>query len=686
VARVLIIDNFDSFTNNIADLVAGVTGVPPIVVDNRMPFDELPWAEVDAVILGPGPGHPSNPADFGVCAEVIERAPCPILGVCLGHQGIAVLFGGTVDRAPSPAHGLVHAIEHDGTGLFAGIPSPFEAVRYHSLAVTSVPDSLRVTAGTPDGVVMALEHRTLPIWGVQFHPESIAGRHGDDLLRRFVALADAHNRTRHAEVAEAFTAVGGTLGGDSRVTEIAWPDDAADLFATEVGEADGFWLDSSQTDHPDAGVSVIGRASVSLTYRLRERALTLRGPAGERTVHGDAFTLVGELLEAFEASGPGPFTAGLAGYLGYELKALCGASEAHESAVPDAAFVWPAEFVVLDHRSRRAFRHAIGSEATRGRDERRKNEQGRTDTLASAPPRVASPPLATPPEARPYVPGPVPETFLELRDDRPAYLAKIARAQAHILDGESYEICLTNSARVAAPSDPLAAYREMRRVSPVPYGALLKVGSLAVLSASPETFLRVDRDGRVTTRPIKGTRPRGITPEQDAALRLDLAASVKDRAENLMIVDLSRHDLGGVCEPGTVAVPELFAVQSFSSVHQLVSTVTGRRRTGLGTLDVVRACFPPGSMTGAPKLRTMQIIDGLEGAPRGPYAGALGWLDASGAAALSVVIRTLVVDGEEASFGIGGAITALSDPEEEFTETLVKASVPWHAAGPDASD
>jgi para-aminobenzoate synthetase len=391
-------------------------------------------------------------------------------------------------------------------------------------------------------------------------------------------------------------------------------------------------------------------------------------------VTGDAFTLIGELLDAFDHPAAGPFTAGLAGYLGYELKALCGGSETHESRMPDAAWIWPAEFLVLDHGTRRAFRHTLAPASAR------------TEAADSSASARSEGDEGTAGPARAYTPGPVPEQDLALRDARTGYLDKIARAQAHITAGDSYEVCLTNAASVPAPTDALAAFVEMRRISPVPYGAYLRITPpggrpLGILSASPETFLRVDRDGRVTTRPIKGTRPRGTTPEQDAALRLELGSSAKDRAENLMIVDLSRHDLGGVCEPGTVAVPELFAVQSFSSVHQLVSTITGRRRAGIRTLDVVRACFPPGSMTGAPKRRTMEIIDDLEGEARGPYAGALGWLDASGAAVLSVVIRTLVIDGGEASFGIGGAITALSDPADEFVETLVKASVPFHVSG-----
>ncbi len=262
---------------------------------------------------------------------------------------------------------------------------------------------------------------------------------------------------------------------------------------------------------------------------------------------------------------------------------------------------------------------------------------------------------------------------MRLRHEPQRYLELIAQSIAEIRSGETYEVCLTNAATVDRSVDPLRTYETLRELSPTPYSALLRFPEVSVLSASPERFLRIGPDGVVESKPIKGTRPRGTTEDADRALRQSLLDSEKDRSENLMIVDLVRNDLSRVCVPGSVHVPKLFDVETYAAVHQLVSTVRGTLRPDATAVDCVRAAFPGGSMTGAPKLRTMEIIDKLEDGPRGVYSGALGYLSPTGAADLSIVIRTMVATEHEVGFGIGGAIVALSDPADELEETMVKA-------------
>ncbi len=252
------------------------------------------------------------------------------------------------------------------------------------------------------------------------------------------------------------------------------------------------------------------------------------------------------------------------------------------------------------------------------------------------------------------------------------YVAMVRRAQEFIAAGDIYQVNLSQRFAASWEGSPWALYTRLRRESPVPFGAFLDLGGSWVVSASPERFLRV-RNGQVETRPIKGTRPRGSTPAQDAALADALRASAKDRAENLMIVDLLRNDLGKVCRLGSVRVPALWEVEGYSNVWQLVSTVTGTLRPEADAAALLEAAFPGGSVTGCPKIRAMEIIEELEPVRRGFYCGAIGYLGFDGGMDTSIVIRTVVLTPERLYLQVGGAVVADSDPQAEYEETLVKA-------------
>ena len=364
---------------------------------------------------------------------------------------------------------------------------------------------------------------------------------------------------------------------------------------------------------------------------------------------------------------PFDFDLGWVGYLGYELKAQTGGAAAYTAGTPDAALLFADRMLAIDHRDGACWVLALSDGDPAGAEAWSDDLAERLRTLAESPRGAGAPAAELVGMTDPAAAG------LHPRHDRSAYRQRIEECLARIRAGESYEICLTNEVTAPTRIDPLATFTELRRISPVPYGALLDFPGVAVLSASPERFLSVDPAGGVESRPIKGTRPRGATAAEDEALRADLLTREKDRAENVMIVDLIRNDLSRVCRVGSVHVPGLFQVETYATVHQLVSTVRGTLRPGLSVVDCVRAAFPGGSMTGAPKISTMRILDRLEGGPRGVYSGALGWFSLAGAADLSIVIRTLVATPAGVGFGVGGAVTALSDVDDEWDETVVKS-------------
>jgi len=261
------------------------------------------------------------------------------------------------------------------------------------------------------------------------------------------------------------------------------------------------------------------------------------------------------------------------------------------------------------------------------------------------------------------------------------YLGLIERAREAIARGDAYQLCLTNQLTIETEVDPFAVYLRLRETNPAPYLSYLKLGNTSVVSSSPEQFLRVSNSGVVSSKPIKGTRPRSADAELDKQLAEELRSNEKERAENLMIVDLMRNDLGQVSDPSDVVVAKLFEVESYATVHQLVSTITAVLKPGLDVFDTVKAAFPAGSMTGAPKQSAMSILTELERAPRGIYSGCFGYVSLTGAADLAMTIRTIVFEEGKATIGIGGGITIDSDPEAELLETKLKARALLGALG-----
>jgi para-aminobenzoate synthetase len=673
----LLIDNYDSFTFNLQHLLAAELGELPTVCRNdEIPFNALRRGEYRAVVISPGPGRPEEADDFGGCREAILEFDLPILGVCLGHQGIAMAFGGAIEPAATPVHGEATVIRHKGAPMFTGVPESFEAVRYHSWIVAEpLPDCLEVTARSGDGAVMGLVHRERPIWGVQFHPESIGTEVGAAIVRNFVAAAGGaveddsrdgreklHGSCRQTARDEAPT-------WDLVVREVdGFPDPERGFAALFGEERNAFWLDDATGNGRSFIGCSTGQGAELLTQEPDESFVRVDGDGRSSGSVPDRsiFDLLRKRLRErrVEADLGLGLPGGYVGYFGYGLKSLLGSPNRLEAGTSDACFMAATRIVAFDHHARRAF--VVGLIAP---GESTEAVAAEVEELRR---RLEAEPGGPPPRRDPE-PSPVDLTLVDLALDRPAYLAAVATAQRELVAGESYELCLTNRLTVEVGEvDPFELFTRLRRLNPAPFGAFLRFGDLAVLSASPERFLRID-GGRVETRPVKGTRPRGPGPAEDERLREELRGSVKDRAENLMIVDLLRNDLSRVCEVGSVEVEELFGLETHPHVHQLVSTIRGRLRGDSDPLTCVEACFPGGSMTGAPKLRSMQILDRLEPEPRGIYSGALGYLGLGGEIDLSIVIRAAVLRDGVATIGSGGAVTVRSTPAEEWEEMLVKA-------------
>ena len=376
-----------------------------------------------------------------------------------------------------------------------------------------------------------------------------------------------------------------------------------------------------------------------------------------------------------------PFQGGAAGYIGYDwgtrLERVA-PPRFDDLAIPDCMLGWYDWVIAWDHERGRAWLISTGlPETGPARSRRAAERQASIRALLAGECRAPSPPSFAP--AHRAAPTPTPPLYpfaagIRSTFTRSSYCDAVRRVIDYLFAGDIFQANLSHRLQSRLAESPFDLYRRLRRHNPAPFAAYLDFGELVVASSSPERFLRVSPETRVVeARPIKGTRPRGRDPADDAALRQQLSESEKDRAEHVMIVDVLRNDLSRVCRPGSVRVPELFALEQYATVHHLVSTVVGELAPDRDVVDLLRAAFPGGSITGAPKIRAMQIIAELEPTARGVYCGSIGYLSVTGALDTSIVIRTCLVLGEDVYFQVGGGIVADSDPEQEYRETLDKA-------------
>ena len=643
----LIIDNYDSYTYNLFQLIGKVSGIEPLVIKNdELTYQEILDLDFDNVILSPGPGSPEKEKDFGVCKDIIEKLNKPILGICLGHQGIYYYNGGKILRASEPMHGRQSEIIHNGKNLFKGIKNNFKVTRYHSLTCEDKElQNINIDAKTSDGVVMAISHKTKPIYGLQFHPESIASECGEKLIENFINIC----REFYKEDQLYYEIIDKSFDTKNIYEKLFKYDHKA------------LWLDSSKVEEGLSRFSIFGLQSTkahTIKYDV-DKNLVEKYFLDGRKKENDKENIFDFLKKnrkkwTYDETLPFDFQLGYIGYLGYELKKDTeNVTNKFSYDFPDAYFKYCDRALVYDHKEGKLYILSMADDKDWVRDIKnilQENfDENNEETSKKDFPK------------------------LKFMKDKKTYINDIEKIKDLICQGETYEVCLTNRLDIFDKLDAKKYYMKLREKSPGQYSAFLPLDEIKIASSSMERFLKVDKNKIVTTKPIKGTIRRGDNLEEDQKLIDELRNEEKTKSENLMIVDLLRNDLGKFCEIGTVKVPKLMVVETYKTLHQLVTTVFGKIKDDVDIMDVLKKTFPGGSMTGAPKKRTLEIIDQLENYPRGVYSGTIGFISNNSTIDFNIVIRTALIEEDKATIGVGGAIILLSDAEEEFDEIVLKA-------------
>lgn len=687
---IFILDNFDSFTFNLYQYFGELGEEVVALRRDQCTIAAIEELTPELIVISPGPCAPRD-AQFTLTVIDYFKGKVPILGVCLGHQAIGEIFGGEVIRAKAPVHGKVSEIHHDGQGVFFQLPNPLTVTRYHSLALRreSLPEELLITAETADGEIMGIRHRELPLEGVQFHPEAILTEKGHDLLENAVKNARAWWQAQ-------------SQSGHNSPWVIQELD--IDLQPVELLEAFKeseypFFLDSGRNYAGLGRYSFMGafpflqasayRDAVEVKRFAREEGGSKEGTnslIGQEWLaypEGESLRILDDLVERYRVFNPTEFSfvGGAVGFWTYDLKdelEKMPQSGVNDLDLPLWRFSWYDGVLVYDHESRRYTLLACGM--TESGECRRALAQARVERLV----RVLEGFLAEHHhQAHQGYPGACqgrdgskdteqPQERIHYTVSKEQYLLDLQRVIDYIYAGDIYQANLTQRFQIPYVGEPMALYKALHAYNPAPFAAFLPYEDFQILSSSPERFVQISAQGEIETRPIKGTRPRGRTPEEDEAYARELTESTKDRAELTMIIDLQRNDLGRICRYGSVKVTDLIRLEQYPTVWHLVSTIVGRLKQELKTSEILKAIFPGGSITGAPKIRAMEIIEELEPYKRGLYTGSIGYIGFDGAWDTNIVIRTILLKDGQAYFNGGGGIVADSVPEEEYQEALQK--------------
>jgi para-aminobenzoate synthetase len=660
---IFMLDNYDSFTYNLYQYFGELGEDIVVKRQDACSLMEIEKLRPDLIVISPGPCTPSeSPLSLAIIDHF--KGQIPILGVCLGHQAIGQFFGGKVVKAMRPIHGKTESIHHDGLGVFSDLPNPLEVTRYHSLIIerSSIPNELLITAETADGEIMGIRHVSMPIEGIQFHPEAILTHFGRELLKNALEKAKLWKTLNCSTVWTVKPLI-------SSLPPYL-------LFQAFKDEPSPFFLDSGENYQELGSYSFMGSSpfleataypdKLELFWPNRlQKVVNALGPS-------NCFDFLDHSFCKYQVpNSPFPFSGGAVGFISYDLKneieKLPSISE-DDLGMPLWRFAWYDGILVYDHQKKNYWLVACGMD-----EDGNCNSELADGRIRSLEQLLIRYELSVPNQPEDSISSQQTPSHIDPAVSKENYLKDLKRVIEYIYAGDIYQANLTQRFSMPWNDDAWQLYTKLHLQNPAPFAAFLPYHDFQVLCSSPERFIRINNNGTIETRPIKGTRPRKELPHEDEAQALALTTSLKDRAELTMIIDLERNDLGRVCQFGSVKVPDLIKLEKYPTVWHLVSTITGRLPKGLLPNEILRGIFPGGSITGAPKIRAMEIIEEIEPYRRGIYTGSIGYISYDGTWDMNIVIRTILIKDGKAYVHVGGGIVADSVPEDEYNETLDKA-------------